>query len=69
MNKDIIKGNWKVIKGQLKQRWASITDDDILKMEGTEEELAGTLERRYGYGKDQAKKEIKNFIDQNGLCA
>ena len=65
MNKDIIKGNWHEIKGNLKQQWGKLTDDQITKMQGSYEELEGALQKSYGYQKDQAKKEIQTFIDKN----
>ena len=65
MNKDIIKGHWHEIKGNLKQQWGKLTDDQITQMQGTYEELEGALQKSYGYQKDQAKKEIDIFIDRN----
>ena len=63
MNKDIIKGNWKQLKGKVKQQWNKLTDDEIGQMEGSFEELEGILQKNYGYEKDQAKKEIDSFIE------
>ena len=65
MNKDIIKGKWHEIKGQVKQQWGKLTDDEITQMNGTYEELAGILQKKYGYQKDQAQKEIQVFLDKN----
>ncbi len=67
MNKDIIKGHWKEIKGQIKQQWGKLTDDQISKMSGTYEELEGALQKNYGYQQEQAKREIQEFIDDNHL--
>jgi len=65
MNKDIIKGHWHEIKGNLKQQWGKLTDDQITQMQGSYEELEGALQKSYGYQKDQANKEIQTFIDKN----
>lgn len=65
MNKEIIKGKWNEIKGQLKQQWGKLTDDEITQMRGSYEELAGLIQKKYGYQKDQAEKEIKAFLDKN----
>ena len=65
MNKDIIKGHWHEIKGNLKQQWGKLTDDQITQMQGSYEELEGALQKSYGYQKDQAKKEIETYIDRN----
>jgi len=66
MNKDIIKGNWKEIKGKLKQQWGKLTDDEINQWEGSYEELEGTLQKKYGYQKEEAKKQINTFIEKHG---
>jgi len=65
MNKDIIKGKWKEVKGKLKQQWSELTDDEIGQMQGTYDELEGTLQRKYGYKKEEAEREIENFVDKN----
>ncbi|HCY76057.1 MAG TPA: general stress protein CsbD [Ignavibacteriales bacterium] len=46
MNKKQIKGNWKVFKGKLKQRYADLTDDDQLYTEGKKEELRGRRQKK-----------------------
>lgn len=63
MNKEIIKGHWNEIKGKLRAKWGELTDDDISKMKGSYEELLGTLQKKYGYEKEKAEKEIQDFID------
>ncbi len=65
MNKDIIKGKWKEIRGQLKQQWGKLTDDDISKMQGNYEELEGLLQKRYGYKKEEIQEKIEEFVDEN----
>ena len=67
MNPDIIKGHWHEIKGKLKQQWGDLTDDDISKLHGSQEELEGLLQKKYGYKKDRIEKEIDEFIKQNRL--
>lgn len=65
MDKDIVKGRWKEIKGKLKQQWGKLTDDDIATMNGSFEELSGKLQKAYGYQKDEARKEIESFLDEH----
>ncbi len=55
-----IKGNWDVLKGKLKQKYAKLTDDDLLFVEGKENELLGRLEKKLG----QTKEEIRNAIEK-----
>lgn len=56
---DQVKGNWNVVKGNLKQRWANLTDDDLLYEEGKEDELLGRIERTTG----ETKENINRFLD------
>lgn len=65
MNTDIVKGQWHIIKGKVKAQWGKLTDDEIAQMEGTSEELAGALQKAYGYDKDRAEQEVKKFMDAN----
>src|SRR5690242_3091024 len=62
MNWDQIEGNWTKAKGKLRQQWGKLTDDDITVINGKREELAGRLQERYGYQKDQAEKEIDDWM-------
>lgn len=56
---DKMKGNWNIIKGNLKQKWADLTDDDLLYEEGKEEELLGRVQKKTG----QTKEAINDYID------
>ncbi len=62
MNKDILKGHWKEIKGEAKKKWGNLTDDDLLEIEGAEEKLIGKLQKKYGYARERAEKEYENFM-------
>ena len=60
MNKLSFKGNWNEVAGKLKQKFANLTDDDLLFAEGKEEELLGRLQKKLG--KTQA--EIRQLIEK-----
>jgi uncharacterized protein YjbJ (UPF0337 family) len=62
MNWDQVQGNWLQAKGKIKQQWAKLTDDDIGRINGKQEELLGLLQQRYGYAKEQAQKEVDNWV-------
>jgi uncharacterized protein YjbJ (UPF0337 family) len=62
MNEDILKGKWKEIKGEVKAKWGKLTDDDLTAVEGKKEKLLGLLQQKYGYAKDKAEQEYKDFI-------
>ena len=61
MNNLQIKGAWNEIKGKLKQKYANLTDDDLIFAEGKEDELYGRLQKRLGKTKEDIKKEIENL--------
>ena len=67
MNKDTFEGNWKELKGKAKQQWGKLTDDDLTQVNGSYEELEGRIQKAYGYQREQAKKEIDDFIKRNDL--
>jgi uncharacterized protein YjbJ (UPF0337 family) len=45
----------------VKQKWGKLTDDDLTTVAGKRDELAGILQKKYGYAKDQAEKEVDDF--------
>lgn len=64
MNEDILKGKWKEIKGGIKEKWGKLTDDEITRVEGSEEKFIGMLQTKYGYSKDEAQREYNSFMDR-----
>jgi uncharacterized protein YjbJ (UPF0337 family) len=64
MNWDQVKGNWKQFKGKIQQQWGKLTNDDLDRIEGKQEELVGRLQARYGYEKEQAEKELERFCTE-----
>lgn len=64
MNTLQLKGNWNIMKGKLKQKYAQLTDDDLQYIEGKEDELIGRIQRRTG----KARKEIEDIIDDESSC-
>ena len=63
MNWDKIEGNWKQFKGQVKEKWGNLTDDDLDRVAGSREQLEGLIQQRYGIAKDQVKKDVNTWLD------
>jgi uncharacterized protein YjbJ (UPF0337 family) len=61
MDKLEIKGNWNVMKGKLKQKYADLTDDDLKYAEGKEDELLGRLQQKTGKTRDELIKDIRSL--------
>ena len=62
MNEDILKGQWKQIRGQVKEWWGVLTDDDLDKINGRRDQLIGMLQQKYGFTKDQATRELDDHL-------
>ena len=61
MNWDQIAGDWKQFTGKAKEKWGKLTDNDLTTVAGKRDQLAGLLQQRYGYAKEQAEKELDEF--------
>ena len=61
MNKLEIKGDWNIIKGSLKQKWAQLTDDDLQFIEGRQDELLGRIQKRTGQSREAVETAIKDY--------
>jgi len=53
--------NWDQVKGNVKEKWGKLTDDDLTTIAGKRDQLAGKLQERYGYGREQAERELDEF--------
>jgi uncharacterized protein YjbJ (UPF0337 family) len=62
MNWDRVEGNWKQIKGKVHQQWGKLTNDDLEVIMGKRTELAGRLQQRYGIAKDDAERQIDDWL-------
>jgi uncharacterized protein YjbJ (UPF0337 family) len=61
MNWDRVEGNWKTFKGQVKQQWGKLTDDDLDVISGRREELLGRIQNAYGMSRDDADRQIREW--------
>ena len=64
MNSDTIKGDWKQMRGQVKEAFGKLTDDDLLVAEGNVEQLTGAIQKRYGYTREKAAEEWTAFTER-----
>lgn len=59
MNTLEIKGDWNIIKGTLKQKWAKLTDDDLRYVDGKQDELIGRIQKSTGETREAIEKAVK----------
>lgn len=62
MNWDRIEGQWKQMKGNAKQQWGKLTDDDLDVAEGKRDVLVGRIQERYGIQKDEAERQVDDWM-------
>jgi uncharacterized protein YjbJ (UPF0337 family) len=66
MNRDIAAGKWQQLVGKVKEQWGKLTDDDLRKVEGKYDKMAGLLREKYGYTKERAEEELDRFYHVHG---
>ena len=57
-----IEGQWHQVKGTLKSKWGKLTDDDVKNVAGKKDVLLGKLQARYGIVKDEAEKQVDEWV-------
>lgn len=57
MNKDTLEGNWKQLKGKVKETWGKLTDDEVDEINGRKKNFIGKIQEKYGLKKDEAERE------------
>jgi len=62
MNKDEFEGKWKQIRGQARQWWGKLTDDDLERIGGKYEQFLGVVQEKYGYTREAAETEVNKRV-------
>jgi len=62
LNKDIFGGKWKEMRGQIKEWWGKLTDDDLEQTAGNADQIIGLLQQKYGYTRKRAEEEFNRRI-------
>jgi uncharacterized protein YjbJ (UPF0337 family) len=58
MNWDRIEGNWKQLKGNVREQWAKLTDDQLEAIAGQRDRLVGKIQETYGITKEETEKQV-----------
>ncbi|MEW4566898.1 CsbD family protein [Tautonia sp. JC769] len=71
MNAQTLQGHWNEIKGQLKQKWGQLSDQDLEFAEGNVDQLIGNIQRKTGESRESIEKHLDTLINQGaaGLSA
>jgi uncharacterized protein YjbJ (UPF0337 family) len=57
-----VEGNWKQVKGKVKEKWGQLTDDDLDRVNGKRDQLEGTIQERYGIAKDMVRQDVDDWL-------
>lgn len=63
MNRNILEGNWKQLRGSIREKWGELTDDELDQVAGKRERFAGLLQEKYGYTQLEAERQIDEFLE------
>lgn len=65
MNSDILEGNWKQLKGKIREQWGKLTDDDLDVIEGMRDQITGKIQEKYGVTKQEAEKQLNAWREKH----
>jgi uncharacterized protein YjbJ (UPF0337 family) len=63
MNWDRIEGEWKQLRGKIREQWGKLTDDDLDRIAGKRDQLVGKVQERYGIARDEAERQIDEWSE------
>lgn len=66
MTQAILEGQWKQLKGNVKEQWGKLTDDELDQAEGRRDQIVGLLQEKYGYARSRAEREFDDFLASLG---
>jgi len=66
MNEDTLKGQWRQLRGRVRQQWGELTDDDVAQIKGSAEVLRGKIQERYGRSREQAEQDVAQWLENEG---
>ena len=61
MNRDMIAGNWKQLRGKAQEKWGKLSNDDLDVIDGQKEQLVGKIQEHYGQSREDAKRVVDAF--------
>ncbi len=61
-----IRGNWSEFKGEAKERWGELTDDELLQVEGKRDQLVGMIQKKYDLDLEEAEAQVDVWAESLG---
>jgi uncharacterized protein YjbJ (UPF0337 family) len=63
MDRDVIEGKWTEIKGQLREAYGDLTDDDVEEAKGNREQMEGVLQQKLGKSKNEVRQTVDRILN------
>jgi uncharacterized protein YjbJ (UPF0337 family) len=64
MNRDILEGKWRELRGQIKAKWGQITDDELDEIGGNYDVLVGRIQQKYGHTREEVERDLDNIVTE-----
>ena len=64
MNWEQVKGNWTQMKGELREKYSALTDDEVEQAKGERDQLVGVISEKYGKAKFEVEKELDEWLSE-----
>ena len=58
MNADQFEGDWKVLRGKIREQWGRLTDEHLDAIKGRLETLAGRIQQTYAISMEEAERQV-----------
>jgi uncharacterized protein YjbJ (UPF0337 family) len=68
VNWDVVKGKWNQFKGEARQQWGQITDDEWDQIAGSKDKLLGKLQERYGWSREEAERRADTYFSSRDVA-
>lgn len=65
MDRELLRTNWPEMKGRVRRRWNKLSEAELERVSGDAEELRVMLQERYGYTREEAKRELDHLIGRS----
>jgi uncharacterized protein YjbJ (UPF0337 family) len=65
MNSEQLTGKWNQLKGNVREKWGRLTDDDVAQINGKRDHLVGRIQERYGLAKEAAAQQVAEWMDSH----
>jgi len=65
MNRDRVEGNWKQLRGNVREQWGKLLGNESGVDAGRRDQLAGSIQVRQGNSKEEIERQLSDFLDRN----